>query len=152
MVYDWDDKESECYRLYVEERKSLDEVIDYFKQQGFVPRYVGPIAWFAVLSYGCRRESSNALIFDCCLLLERTTVWTARRRRWLTLRVQQACVPDAVQGRCFTIGSGSPHVLIVVSGGIFRASRIPHTRMARWSREPRSYGRPTLARRKCFGS
>lgn len=74
MVYDWDDKESECYRLYVEERKSLDEVIDYFKQQGFVPRYVGPIAWFAVLSYGCRRESSNAPISKCCLLPERTTV------------------------------------------------------------------------------
>ncbi len=40
MVYDWDNKESECYRLYVEERKSLDEVMDYFKQREFAPRYV----------------------------------------------------------------------------------------------------------------
>jgi hypothetical protein len=40
MVYDWDGKEAECYRLYVEERKSLDEVIEYWKEKGFVPRYV----------------------------------------------------------------------------------------------------------------
>ena len=38
MVYDWEHKEAECYRLYVEERKSLDEVMDYFKQKGFAPR------------------------------------------------------------------------------------------------------------------
>ncbi|KAI9665388.1 MAG: hypothetical protein M1831_001826 [Alyxoria varia] len=31
MVYDWKDKKDECYRLYVEERKSLHEVMQYFK-------------------------------------------------------------------------------------------------------------------------
>lgn len=38
MVYHWDDKEADCYRLYVEEKKSLDEVISYWETQGFTPR------------------------------------------------------------------------------------------------------------------
>ncbi|KAF3036373.1 hypothetical protein E8E11_005202 [Didymella keratinophila] len=37
MVYNWDDKEAECYRLYVEEKKSLDEVIAHFEARGFTP-------------------------------------------------------------------------------------------------------------------
>ncbi|KAF1926216.1 uncharacterized protein M421DRAFT_102573 [Didymella exigua CBS 183.55] len=37
MVYSWDDKEAECHRLYVEEKKSLDEVIAHFEAQGFTP-------------------------------------------------------------------------------------------------------------------
>jgi len=41
MVYNWDDKEAECYRLYVEEKKSLDEVIAHFEARGFTPRYSG---------------------------------------------------------------------------------------------------------------
>jgi Clr5 domain len=40
MVYSWDDKEAECYRLYVEEKKSLDEVISYWEARGFTPRYL----------------------------------------------------------------------------------------------------------------
>jgi hypothetical protein len=38
MVYNWDDKEGECYRLYVEEKRSLDEVISYWEVRGFTPR------------------------------------------------------------------------------------------------------------------
>ncbi|KAF1851517.1 uncharacterized protein K460DRAFT_324467 [Cucurbitaria berberidis CBS 394.84] len=37
MVYNWDDKEAECFRLYVEERQSLDEVISYWEIRGFTP-------------------------------------------------------------------------------------------------------------------
>ena len=40
MVYSWDDKEAVCYRLYVEERRSLEEVISYWEARGFTPRYV----------------------------------------------------------------------------------------------------------------
>jgi hypothetical protein len=40
MVYHWDDKETECYRLYVEEKRSLDEVIAYWEARGFTPRYI----------------------------------------------------------------------------------------------------------------
>ena len=32
MVYDWGDKERECYRLYVEEQRSLDEVMEWMKE------------------------------------------------------------------------------------------------------------------------
>lgn len=39
MVYSWDDKEAICYRLYVEERRSLEEVICYWEVRGFTPRY-----------------------------------------------------------------------------------------------------------------
>ncbi|KAF2140001.1 uncharacterized protein K452DRAFT_360211 [Aplosporella prunicola CBS 121167] len=37
MVYDWDGKEADCYRLYVEERRSLDEVMDFWRIRGFSP-------------------------------------------------------------------------------------------------------------------
>jgi hypothetical protein len=40
MVYNWDDKEVDCYRLYVEEKRSLDELISYWEIRGFTPRYV----------------------------------------------------------------------------------------------------------------
>ncbi|KAF2758782.1 hypothetical protein EJ05DRAFT_492887 [Pseudovirgaria hyperparasitica] len=36
-MYDWEGKEGECYRLYVDEKKSLDEVVEYWKEQGFEP-------------------------------------------------------------------------------------------------------------------
>jgi hypothetical protein len=39
MVYNWDGKEAECYRLYVEEKKTLDEVAAFWEPQGFTPRY-----------------------------------------------------------------------------------------------------------------
>ncbi|KAB2574404.1 hypothetical protein DBV05_g6929 [Lasiodiplodia theobromae] len=37
MVYDWEGKEAECYRMYVEEKRSLDEVMDFWKQRSFTP-------------------------------------------------------------------------------------------------------------------
>ncbi|KAI4923678.1 uncharacterized protein J4E92_007652 [Alternaria infectoria] len=37
MVYSWDDKEALCYQLYVEERRSLEEVMSYFEIRGFTP-------------------------------------------------------------------------------------------------------------------
>ncbi|KAF2006729.1 hypothetical protein P154DRAFT_517759 [Amniculicola lignicola CBS 123094] len=37
MVYSWEDKEAECYRLYVEEKRSLDEVLAYWQQRDFAP-------------------------------------------------------------------------------------------------------------------
>ncbi|KAK4987839.1 hypothetical protein LTR28_001809, partial [Elasticomyces elasticus] len=38
MVYDWDDKEATCHKMYVEERQSLDDVMAFFKRElGFVP-------------------------------------------------------------------------------------------------------------------
>ena len=41
MVYDWENKEDICYRMYIEEKKSLEEIMDYMKEEHkFAPRYV----------------------------------------------------------------------------------------------------------------
>ncbi|KAF2736534.1 hypothetical protein EJ04DRAFT_489758 [Polyplosphaeria fusca] len=36
-MYSWDGKEADCYRLYVTEKKSLDEVIQFWEERGFTP-------------------------------------------------------------------------------------------------------------------
>lgn len=36
----WESKEELCYRMYIEEKKSLDEIIEYLKEEHqFTPRY-----------------------------------------------------------------------------------------------------------------
>ncbi|PQE16948.1 Clr5 domain protein [Rutstroemia sp. NJR-2017a BBW] len=32
MVYDWENKEEICYRMYIEEKKSLEEIMEYMKE------------------------------------------------------------------------------------------------------------------------
>jgi hypothetical protein len=40
MVYDWENKEEICYRMYIEEKKSLEEIMEYMKEEHkFAPRY-----------------------------------------------------------------------------------------------------------------
>ena len=39
MVYDWDGKEATCFQMYIEENKSLEEIMQWFKEkQNFAPR------------------------------------------------------------------------------------------------------------------
>jgi hypothetical protein len=33
MVYDWENKEEICYRMYIEEKKSLEEIMEYMKEE-----------------------------------------------------------------------------------------------------------------------
>lgn len=33
MVYDWENKEEICYRMYIEEKKSLEEIMEYMKTE-----------------------------------------------------------------------------------------------------------------------
>jgi hypothetical protein len=41
MVYDWDPQKEICRRLYVEEKRPLDDIIDYMRiHHKFTPRYV----------------------------------------------------------------------------------------------------------------
>ncbi len=40
MVYEWDDKRDACYVMYIMENKSLDEIIEFYKNKSFAPRYV----------------------------------------------------------------------------------------------------------------
>lgn len=64
MVYQWDDKEGECYRLYVEEKKSLDEVIAYWESQGFTPRYVNS----AATAHMARRMPCQGHSYHCTIV------------------------------------------------------------------------------------
>jgi hypothetical protein len=44
MVYDWENKEEECYRMYIEDKKSLEEIMDFMKERyKFAPRYALPL-------------------------------------------------------------------------------------------------------------
>jgi len=39
MVYDWDGKEEVCYRMYIEEKTSLEDIMEYMKtEHNFAPR------------------------------------------------------------------------------------------------------------------
>ncbi|KAH0553053.1 hypothetical protein GP486_006754 [Trichoglossum hirsutum] len=38
MVYDWEDKEDICYRMYIEEKKSLEEIMEFMKTERTVVR------------------------------------------------------------------------------------------------------------------
>ena len=87
MVYSWDDKEALCYQLYVEERRSLEEVMSYFEIRGFTPRYAS-----------AARESTYGSPYSLTVISQ-SSVW----RRYLehltlTLLLQQACLPDTIQG------------------------------------------------------
>ena len=41
MVYDWEGKEPICYRMYIDEKKSLEDIMEYMKTEyNFAPRYL----------------------------------------------------------------------------------------------------------------
>lgn len=51
MVYRWEQHRQTCYRLYVEENKSLEEVVEYMRvHHNFTPRCVFPLVSLAVAS------------------------------------------------------------------------------------------------------
>lgn len=53
MAYEWEDKQADCYRLYVEEGLSLENTMDWFKRErGFAPRYVYSPPYMADVRYG----------------------------------------------------------------------------------------------------
>ena len=49
MVYDWEDKRNVCWRMYVDEKKTTKQIMDFFRQElGFVPRYVSFVSLSAM--------------------------------------------------------------------------------------------------------
>ena len=40
MVYEWESKRDECFMMYITQNKSLEEIIEFYRRQNFVPRYV----------------------------------------------------------------------------------------------------------------
>lgn len=69
MVYDWENKEEICYRMYIEEKKSLEEIMDYMKDHHkFTPRYVSAAgsaapSYLAVLSTPRPHPSRRPYLF-----------------------------------------------------------------------------------------
>ena len=46
MVYDWEGKEATCFQMYIQENRSLEEIMEYFKvEHNFAPRYVQGKKW-----------------------------------------------------------------------------------------------------------
>ena len=40
MVYEWEIRRDEIYNMYITQNKSLEELIEFYRPQNFVPRYV----------------------------------------------------------------------------------------------------------------
>ena len=38
MVYDWAEKRDICYYMYITESKSLEDIIEYWREKNFTPR------------------------------------------------------------------------------------------------------------------
>lgn len=44
MVYDWEGKEDVCYRMYIDDKRSLEDIMEYMKtEHNFAPRYCRPL-------------------------------------------------------------------------------------------------------------
>ena len=41
MVYDFTGMRDECYHLYITQNRTLDEIQEHFRRDGWNPRYVG---------------------------------------------------------------------------------------------------------------
>ncbi|KAI9783181.1 MAG: hypothetical protein M1816_001471 [Peltula sp. TS41687] len=51
MGYDWDDKEQLCYQMYIEEKRSLEDIMDYMRtQHGFNPSLLYTTTCFLTLT------------------------------------------------------------------------------------------------------
>ena len=54
MGYNWEGKEEVCYRMYIEERRSLEDIMEFMRtEHDFAPRYEGYMSP-ALLSLPCR--------------------------------------------------------------------------------------------------
>jgi hypothetical protein len=139
MVYSWDDKEGECYRLYVEEKRSLDEVISYWEVRGFTPRYVAARLHVRFAVFYCTSRAFNTSFADS----------TTTRVTMLTSTCQQTSVSDAVQGTLPSLHSPShcAQILTTLSDGTSQANRTPHTRTPPSSPAYTSYGNRITRRR-----
>ena len=62
MVYDWEGKEATCFQMYIQENKSLEEIMEYFKtEHNFAPRYVDA-QWLLTLRETSVAEREHSLL------------------------------------------------------------------------------------------
>ncbi|KAL9089242.1 MAG: hypothetical protein Q9165_005810 [Trypethelium subeluteriae] len=93
MVYEWRDKEAECYRLYVDEQRSLDEVMEWMKEQrGFSPSKQNPAHKNAALvsrtkelweQNATQKEMLRILRAEGFRIKERELMRLRARHKWL---------------------------------------------------------------------
>ncbi|KAL9077866.1 MAG: hypothetical protein Q9157_003222 [Trypethelium eluteriae] len=93
MVYDWRDKEAECYRLYVDEQRSLDEVMEWMKEhRDFNPSKQNPAHKNAALvsrtkelweQNATQKEMLRVLRADGFRIKERELMRLRARHKWL---------------------------------------------------------------------
>jgi hypothetical protein len=72
MVYDWsEEKEQICYRMYIEEKKSLEEIMEYMKEEHkFAPRYVR-IGTFSTVYPTVRRPTTlRPILHNFCVSID----------------------------------------------------------------------------------
>lgn len=52
MTYDWEGKEDLCYKMYIIDKKSLEDIMEFYREtENFTPRY-GNIQVRIFPSYG----------------------------------------------------------------------------------------------------
>jgi hypothetical protein len=134
MVYSWDDKEAECYKLYVEERRNLEEVMSYWEMRGFTPRCVScATAVYGLpytsrgISYGDERDGEAVDTISAAIISNSDGYWVL------------FCDADYVSANARSSSSSND--------GISPASRTPDTRTPRLPRAYTNYGSRTTPRR-----
>lgn len=41
MTYDWEGKEDLCYKMYIIDKKSLEDIMEFYREtENFTPRYI----------------------------------------------------------------------------------------------------------------
>lgn len=63
MTYDWEGKEDLCYKMYIIDKKSLEDIMEFYREtENFTPRYITrPI----FPSYGILHRSSLCTTYYC---------------------------------------------------------------------------------------
>lgn len=63
MTYDWEGKEDLCYKMYIIDKKSLEDIMEFYRQtENFTPRYIQG-RFFP--SYGILHRSSLCAMYYC---------------------------------------------------------------------------------------
>lgn len=54
MTYDWEGKEDVCYKMYIIDKKPLEEIMEFYREtENFTPRYILPTAYYRLRSSLC---------------------------------------------------------------------------------------------------
>lgn len=164
MVYEWDDKRDACYVMYIMENKSLDEIMEFYKNKSFAPRYVvdslrQPAArWLfwstrlnLLLPCAVELRTLHEIHYRACgtpNVLHELVVLTTIPSQPLSFSLIYSFTKISTDH--YTIVSGL--FRRISKNGNFLRSIAPHTRKQSFSRESGSYGRSTRETSRCTTS